>query len=99
MQRVTRESTSVVTAAGNGRTGASGSNRGRRHAKATRAKVNVTMRLMSIPINAAVSNRNDTARSAMPVRVRTTIHVRTIISRIVIAIIMASTTETETIPI
>ena len=39
--RVTRESTSVVSAAGSGRPGLSGSNRGRRHAKATRAKVNV----------------------------------------------------------
>ena len=39
--RAARESTSAVTAAGNGWPGLNGSNRGRRHANATKAKVNV----------------------------------------------------------
>lgn len=41
-RRVTRASTNAVSALGNGRPGLRGSNRGRRHAKATSAKVNVS---------------------------------------------------------
>src|SRR5271163_396176 len=56
--RTTRESTKLVTAAGSGRVGLSGSNRGRFHARATRAKVKVNAHAAPITENVYGTGRS-----------------------------------------